>query len=159
MMNQRNPSSPPLLVYLYASRDRAWRRRLENQLSISQQQGKLQQWHRDAIQAGEKPEVVLQEQLTRAAAIVLLLSPELNMDDFFRYFRTWQETLPRASTPQIVPILIRPTLDQGYYAGSQQILPRNKKALSTWKDEDKAAYEVTREILSLIEQYSTPGNE
>src|SRR5579885_1018729 len=139
---------PLTVFYSYADEDEEFRQLLARHLSILRRQKMIVEWHRHKIAPGAHQEHIRNEQLAKAAIILLLISP-----DFFASKYHWteiQQALERdaAGDARVIPILLQPCDWQNTPIASLQYLPRNGRPVSLWEHHDEALLEITQAIRS-----------
>jgi hypothetical protein len=138
----------PARLYIgYAPEDAAYHEALRTHLSWLQREGLIFAWHDHLLSPNT---VRLQRQideLSRADAIVLLLSPD--------YLRSEHCTLvemkaalqqARSGKSCLVPVLVRPVYVRGGPFDGIQLLPTNGKPVSSWEEKDAAWVHIVDQI-------------
>ena len=148
--------SPVTVFYSYAHEDERLRRRLEKHLSLLRRQGMLAEWHDRKIVPGTDWAHTIDEHLTTASVILLLISPDFLASDYC-YGVEMQRALERdaAGEAHIIPILVRPVDWEGAPFAHLHCLPSDAKPVTRWRNLDEAFVDVARGIRSALEDLST----
>ncbi|WP_437855087.1 SIR2 family protein [Sorangium sp. So ce363] len=141
---------PVRVFFSYASRDEELLARLEAQMTPLRREGLIALWHSGKIGAGEDTERAIGEQLEAADLILLLVSAS--------YLASEQgdaqvaRAMERRAAGQavVVPILLRPCDWETTRFAELQAVPRDKKPVTKWPDEDEAFLQVVREIRAVV---------
>src|SRR5438067_3302710 len=104
------PKQEIKLFYCYAREDEALLNELEMHLTTLNRLYNLANWHDRKIIPGENWEQVIDQHLSTADIILLLISPHFMASDYC-YGKEMQRALERhqAGTCRVIPILLRPT--------------------------------------------------
>ena len=158
MGEQKKPMVPPLtLFYSYAHEDELLRNELEKHLSLLHRQGFISEWHDRQILAGDEWAQVIDEHLERASIILLLVSADFLASDYC-YAIEMQRALERRKRGEarVIPIILRPCDWRNSPFATQQCLPRDGKAVTTWQDKDEAFLAIAQGLRRTIEQERIP---
>jgi tetratricopeptide (TPR) repeat protein len=146
---------PPREIFCSFARDQkdeAFLRELEQQLLPLQRAGRLVLWHRGQIRGGENSAEILRNWEARATVILLLVSPAfLASDDCAQETHRARER-QRAGDARVIPVIVRPCAWQGAAFDDLQCLPRNKKAVSTWRNRDLAWQHVIAGLREIFDE-------
>ncbi len=152
------PSTPTEVFIASAERDRTLRRALEIQLSLLHRRGLVTLWHEQQIEPGTERAQEIDAHLDAAGVIVLLISPAFVASDY-----CYDQVLPRAlkrhadGQAQVVPVLLRPLDDWEHAAfGHLQPLPANRRAITDWRNRERAFTEVVTGIRQAVEALRGP---
>ncbi|WP_437756548.1 toll/interleukin-1 receptor domain-containing protein [Sorangium sp. So ce1389] len=141
-------------VYLsYAPEDDKPRSRLEAHLATMKREGLLETWCPKAIAAGQEQRGKIDENLRAADVILLCVSADYVASDY-AYDVEVALAMQRWSLgeAQVVPILVRPAEWETLPYGRLDPLPRDRKPVSTWEDQDEAWLDVAKGIRSIVER-------
>jgi TIR domain len=154
-------SSKPKLIeifYSYASTedgiDEKLQQQLEKHLGILKRQGKISNWHKRNIMAGQNALQETAKHLNSAQIVLLLISP-----DFIDSDECWdlemQQALERQKEEKtlVVPVLLRPVDYKAAPFTHLQVLPKNGKPITSWSNQDEAFEDIARHIRLLAEQF------
>lgn len=153
------PPAPVSLFYSYAHEDEDLRDELQRHLKILQLRGLIAPWHDRAILPGQAWDQAIHRELQRAELVLLLLSVDFLSSDYILGVEL-QTALRRArdGSATVVPILLRPldldALDGGPLPMAQlmqrQGLPRDLKAVNTWRPRDAAWVSVSKGLRATV---------
>src|SRR5690242_4224174 len=154
------------IFYSYAHEDEALRKELEKHLASLQHQGFIAGWHDRLISGGTEWKHEIDSHLNTAGIILLLISASFIVSDYC-YSIEMKRALERheAGEARVIPIILKPVDWTDAPFSKLQVLPRNRKPITSWKDRNTAFLEVAtaiRETLkdlrksSSINQPSTP---
>ncbi len=143
---------PIEVFYAYAREDTALRDELEKHLSLIQRQGLIASWSDRQILPGSDWPREVDEHLSSAAIILLLISPDFLATDYY-YGVEMQGALERHERGeiQVIPIILRPVDWQGAPFAHLQGLPRDTKPVTSWSNRDEAFFDIARGIRWTIE--------
>jgi TIR domain len=144
----------PVSIFIsYAYEDEPLHKELEKHLSLLRRQGLVSTWQDRQITAGTDWAQAIDEHLSSASIILLLISPDFLASDYC-YGIEMQHALDRdkAGQARVIPILMRPVDWKGAPFAHLQVLPPNAKAITTWSDQDVAFVDVIMGLRRLIEQ-------
>jgi tetratricopeptide (TPR) repeat protein len=141
------------LFYCYAREDRALRDELEIHLSLLRRQYRLSSWHDREILPGERWEEAIDQHISTADIVLLLISPHFLNSDYC-YGIEMQRVLERHKLGicRVVPILLRPTYWEDAPFSHLQILPTSAIPISRWPDRDEAFADVVTGISKIIKE-------
>lgn len=153
-------AAPPVsLFYSYAHEDEALRDELQRHLKILQLRGLIRPWHDRAILPGKAWDSEIHAELQAADLVLLLLSVDFLSSDYILGVEL-KTALQRAQdgSATVVPILLRPldldALDGGPLPMAQllqrQGLPRDLKAVNTWRPRDAAWVSVSKGLRATV---------
>ena len=164
MSSPERSEAPISLFYSYSHKDENLRDKLETHLSLLKNQGVIQDWHDRRIGAGTEWEGAIDENLRHARIILLLVSADFLASKYCRDVEI-RKAMERheAGTAQVIPVILRPVDGwQSAAFGRLQALPKNGKAVTTWKNRDEAFADVARGIrdaaMSLGTRLSVSGS-
>lgn len=148
-------ASPPLKLFLsYAHKDEKQVDELRKDLKLMERNGLIRPWYDRALTAGEKWEARILQELNEADAIVCQLSRDFLNSDFC-VLTELETAIRRQETGEAVLIAYVltdcgwkevPNLDQF------QILPKDAKPLSDWKNKNKYWRAVAEGIQSALKE-------
>ncbi|WP_437689127.1 SIR2 family protein [Sorangium sp. So ce176] len=149
--NARTTAQRPVRVFFsYASRDEELLSRLEAHMSPLKREGLIAPWHSGKIGAGEDLERAIGEQLESADLILLLVSASFLASEQGDAQVTRAMERRAAGQAAVVPILLRPCDWETTRFAELQAVPRDKKPVTKWADEDEALLQVVREIRAVV---------
>ncbi|XXX76640.1 SIR2 family protein [Sorangium sp. So ce134] len=141
---------PVRVFFSYASRDEELLARLEAHMSPLKREGLIAPWHSGKIGAGEDLERAIGEQLEAADLILLLVSASYLASEQGDAQVTRAMERRAAGQAAVVPILLRPCDWETTRFAELQAVPRDKKPVTKWADEDEALLQVVREIRAVV---------
>jgi tetratricopeptide (TPR) repeat protein len=149
MITHRNAIS---IFLSYAHEDEPLLRQLETHLSLLKRQGLISTWYDRQIAPGTDWAKVIDERLELASIILLLVSPDFLASDYC-YQVEMKRALERHEADQacVIPVALRPADWKGAPFAHLQALPTDAKAITTWRNRDKALVNVAAGIRRTIE--------
>ncbi len=139
------------IFYSYSMRDEELRGELTKHLSFLRQKGVLREWHEQKLSPGDSREAEIDRHLETAAVILLLVSSDYAASDTL-WNRQMLRALERARRDGtvVIPVLLRPcTWEQAPFA-HLQVLPRDRRPVTSWQDRDAALRDVAAGIHEAI---------
>ena len=123
----------------YAHKDRIWKDRLIEHLSLLKQQGHIAMWYDQDISAGVEWQQAIHEHLDNAQVILLLISPSFVAAEHC-YCREMMRAIERhnAGDARVIPIILRPVDWRDTPFGKLQALPLNGQPIMAWKKNNLA---------------------
>jgi len=148
-------SGPPLKLFVaYAHQDEKYVYELRKDLKLMERNGLIQVWTAHALAAGEKWDRRIRDELYQADIIVFQISRDFLNSDFLLEELNIAHERMKAGKAQLVAYIIA---DCGWKEVPQlaqiQILPRNAKPLSDWKNKDKYWRDVAEGISHVVHRY------
>ncbi len=140
------------IFYSYSMKDEELRGELTKHLSFLRQKGVLREWHEQKLSPGDSREAEIDRHLETAAVILLLVSSDYAASDTL-WNRQMLRALERARRDGtvVIPVLLRPcTWEQAPFA-HLQVLPRDRRPVTSWQDRDAALRDVAAGILLVRE--------
>jgi hypothetical protein len=143
----------PLRVFIsYAQADEAYRKRLEVHLAPLKREGLIAPWHNRMIDPGAESAADIDQNLTTAEIVLLLVSPDfIASEDCFEKELKLALDRHEQGTARVIPILIRPTDFSRMPFAKLEPLPRADKPVSTWRNADEAWLEVAKGIRRVVQ--------
>jgi tetratricopeptide (TPR) repeat protein len=141
------------VFYSYAHEDEPFRQELEKHLSLLKRQGVIAGWHDRHITAGAEWKGQIDQHLESAQIILLLISPDFMASDYC-YDVEMTRALERHEQREarVIPVLLRYADWESAPFGKLQYLPRNRKPVKSWADQDEAFREIAKEIREVIQK-------
>jgi hypothetical protein len=139
---------PIKLFYCYAPQDRKLRDELEKQLISLKRLGQITLRLNREILAGTNWSHVEDGRFQAADVILLLISPDFFLSDYHYGIEMYHALEKHAAeNVWVIPIILRPTaLWEKTPIGKLQVLPRDRKAITTRSDRETAFVDVVKEI-------------
>jgi hypothetical protein len=147
-----SPDSKPISVFFsYAHEDELFREELEKHLGILQRQGFICNWHDRKITAGTEWAGQIDDCINTAGVILLLVSADFIASDYC-YEVEMKRALERhdKGEARVIPVILRPVDWHIAPFGKLQALPEKGKAVTTWKNRDKAFADIARGIREVV---------
>ncbi len=144
----------PLSVFIsYAHKDESLRQKLETHLSLLQRQGLVASWHDRQILPGASLAEEIDAHLEAASLILLLISPDFLASDYC-YDVEMKRALERHASGEacVIPIILRPSDWHDAPFGDVRCLPRDGKAVTTWRNRDEALVDIAQGLRRTIEE-------
>ena len=137
----------------YAHKDRIWKDRLIEHLSLLKQQGHIAMWYDQDISAGVEWQQAIHEHLDNAQVILLLISPSFVAAEHC-YCREMMRAIERhnAGDARVIPIILRPVDWRDTPFGKLQALPLNGQPIMACRNRDTALFDVAQSIRKAIEE-------
>src|SRR6266516_4006866 len=147
------PGVPFTIFCSYAHKDEALCRQLQTHLRVLERQGRLFLWHDRLIAAGSEWVKAIDEHLTAASLILLLISPDFFASDYC-YGIEMSTALQRqqANQARVIPILLRPVHWQDAPFAYLKALPIDGKPITLWHNRDAAWTNVVTGIHQAINE-------
>jgi hypothetical protein len=139
------------VFYSYSHKDEQYREQLEEHLSILRRMGLIKEWSDRKITGGQEWRQKIEEELSKADLIILLVSPSF-IDSDFCYTNELAAAISRheIGEARVVPVFVRKgSYDDAPFAGIQGF-PKNAKPISLWDDRDEAWTDVVAGIRKVI---------
>lgn len=157
-MDQQQPD-PVTLFYSYASEDKELRDELEKHLSVLQRQSIITGWYDGLIVPGMDRAQAVYEYLNKASIILLLVSSDFLASDYL-YNEELQLALERSERREasVMVVILRPCDWEQATFGRLKCLPSDRKAVTTWSNQDEAFLNIEQGIRQAIEQRATSNH-
>src|SRR2546421_283317 len=135
------------LFHSYAHKDEKLRDELNKHLYNLKRQGFIVDWYDRDISAGTDWEQTIDAHLNTASVILLLISPDFMASEYCYSFEM-KRALERHETGEarVIPIILKPVDWTGAPFSKLQVLPRNRKAVTSWKNRNAAFLEIATDI-------------
>lgn len=141
-------------VFLLCSlADEALRRQLEEHLAVLEDEQLIVLWHEEKVLAGEDRQKRIDDHLSHAEIILLLISASFLSSDVCA-----QDQLPRAlarhaaGNAVVIPLYLRPVAWERTLFAAIPGLPRGGVPVTLWPNQDEAWVEMTRGIAAVAAQ-------
>jgi HEAT repeat protein len=135
------------LFFSYAPKDEALQQELAKHLNLLERQGVISSWDSRQILPGDEREQVISQQLNTADIILLLISSD-SIADNTCYDLEIKRAMERhqAGEAHVIPILLRPVDWAGAPFSQLDMLPKNKRPVTTWDNRDEAFRQIAEGI-------------
>lgn len=139
------------IVFSYSHKDEELRDQLETHLKLLQRQQIISTWHDRRILAGDKWKGKIDDNFSRADAILLLVSPDFLASDYC-YDVEMQMALEREAKGEVkvIPVILRACDWHTAPFGKLQALPKDGKAITSWANRDEAWNDVAKGIRTAV---------
>jgi internalin A len=147
------PSRRLKVFYSYSHADEDLRDKLATHLKILERRGLIEPWHDRRIPPGTEWKGQIDASLERADLILLLVSANFVSSDYC-YKIEMARALKRhdAGAARVIPIIVRDCHWRGASFGHLQPLPKDGRAVTSWRDRDAAWRDVAEGIEKAIEE-------
>src|SRR5438874_2040111 len=127
------------VFYSYDQADEPLLKELEKHLAILLRQGYITSWNKREISAGQEWKYESDKYLNRANIILLLVSPDFIASDYC-YSIEMKRAMERheAKEARVIPIILRPVSWEDALFGTLQVLPTNRRPVTSWPSRDEA---------------------
>lgn len=148
------PKSAPLAFFSYSKADITHLKEFQKHLHPLERSDKIRLWDDLKIRPGKEWDKTIQNSLSTADIIFLLLSP-----DFLNTEYIWDIEMVEAirrheeGTARVIPIKVRPCAWEDTPFRKLQGLPRKDQVISTAEDQDGIWLEVVKEIKGILEDW------
>ncbi len=143
----------PIQIFVsYSHKDETLRDRLSAHLSSLERSGVIIEWHDRRIPPGDEWEEAIDERIETARMILLLISSDFMKSDYCQ--SESKRALERRENGEaiVIPVILRPCDWPNTPFCKLQALPRDRKAVTTWENEDEAFTNVVEGIRKAIEE-------
>jgi|GEM_PF-4371095 len=143
---------PLRLFYSYSHKDESLRDELQNHLSTLKRLGTISEWHDRKIPAGSAWKGEIDENLTSADVVLLLVSSDFLASDYCFDVET-KKALERheAGDLLLIPVVLRPCDWKDTPIGQLQALPKNACPVTKWENRDEAFLDIVEGIKRSIQ--------
>ncbi|MDQ2714961.1 MAG: TIR domain-containing protein, partial [Chloroflexota bacterium] len=134
-----------------SDQDEGLRKQLDDNLKLFETSGRIKGWHKREVRAGQEWATEINRYLNTAQIILLLVS-----SDFLASPSCYDEMMQAMARYErreaiVVPVLLRPGYYKGAPFGSLEMLPSNKKPITSWSNRDQAFENIVEGLDSIIE--------
>src|SRR5439155_2455368 len=143
------------VFYIFAQEDEELRAGLEKQLALLRKLGLITDWHSGKIYAGREWMSEIENHLHAAQIILLLISAYFMASDSYDIARQAMERY-EAGSARVIPIILRPVDWKGAIFDRLEVLPTNKRPVTSWTHRDEAFFNVAKGIINIVEELSAP---
>jgi len=161
LQRQETPSvqSPVNVFVSYSHRDEALKEQLAEHLAILRREGLIDVWSDRPIAVGSEWQSSLQDRLDTSEMVLLLVSADFLASDFFQD-ATFERLLERHQQEEtrLIPIVLRPCLWQESPLMNFQVLPRDARPVTEWRDVDRAFSNIVQGLRRVAESIQQQRN-
>lgn len=147
------PSLRDIEIFVsYSHNDKELRNELEKDLNILKRQYDITSWSDGEIPAGREWAHEIEEHLSKADIILLLISPDFLASNYC-YEEEMMKAMMRheAKEAYVIPIVLRPALWEISPFGKLQALPTGGHPITLWDNRDAAFLDVAKGIQRAVE--------
>ncbi len=151
------PAKNPLrLFYCYAHEDKALRDTLDKHLSNLKRRRLVEIWYDRETSPGMEWEHEIDEHLSSADIILLLVSADFLASDYC-YGKEMARALQRheEGTARVIPIILRPVHWEDAPFSKLQVLPTGTKPVTRWMNPDDAYEDIVRSLYGVVKELRT----
>src|SRR5438552_896300 len=140
----------------YARSDKLYLEELKKHLTPLERQGLIAMKADIDIDPGMEWEREINHHLGKAHIILLLVSSDFIASDYC-YKNEMKQAMERheQGEARVIPILLRPVIWRETPLGKLQVLPKNARTVTEWRDRDKAWFSIAQEIEQVAKQWLT----
>lgn len=143
----------------YSDEDRRFQENLERHLNSLVRKGSVLVWDKHKVQPGQERRHEIDAQLEQARLILLLISSNfISSDDCYARDLAIALQRNRHANIRVIAILLKPCTWDELAFSSFQILPRNRLAVSRWKNRDLAFSQIVEEIEKVVQELRQYGD-
>jgi hypothetical protein len=141
------------LFVSYSHQDEPLKKALIEHLKPLQRMNLIETWHDQKIKPGDEWEKEVSAQIARADIILLLISIDF-INSAYCYDVELEHALERheAGNSRVIPIILRSCLWHKMPFAKLQALPKEGKAITSWRDQDEALLTVVEGIQAVAEE-------
>ena len=143
------------VFYVFVQEDEELRADLEKQLALLRTLGLITDWHSGKICAGRERKSEIENHLYTAQIILLLISAHFMASDSYDIARQAMERY-EAGSAHVIPIILRPVDWKDAPFDRLEVLPTNRKPVTSWTHRDEAFLDVAKGIRNVVEELSAP---
>lgn len=142
---------PIQVFFSYAHKDTDLMDQVRLQLKVLELEGRIVKWYDRMIEPGSEWNPEIESRLMSADIVLLLVSPDF-INSSYCYDIEVKLALKRheSGAARVIPIILRPCLWTEAPFAKLQALPRDGKAITTWKNTDEACYDVALGVLQVV---------
>lgn len=136
--------SHPLKIFIsFSSLDQKLKQEFSDHLKVLEHSNRVEIWEGHMIKAGSEWDEEIRTKIISSDLFIILLSKNSLVSE---YINTVELSIAMREKKNIVPIILKPCNWLETSISRYQCLPRNGKAISTYKDRDKIFTEVIQTI-------------
>ena len=143
------------VFFAYSRKDTILRERLDVHLSALKRKDFIDTWYDGQIDAGKEWEMEINNNLSKADIILLLISADFIASDYcFKVEMKKAITRHERGDAVVIPILLKPCDWKDLPFSKIQALPQNGKHITSkhWKDDDHALTEIAQSVRGIVEK-------
>jgi WD40 repeat protein len=138
----------------YAREDQPLLIKLKKHLAFLERESTLSIWHDMDISPGAEWQEEIDKHFSIAHIILLLISPDFMASEYC-YSKEMKQAMERHEREEarVIPILLRPGVWQDAPFAKLQILPKNARSVTEWRNRDKAWSAIAQDIKQVVEEW------
>jgi replicative DNA helicase len=150
---KRMALTPVRLFFSYSHKDEAFKGDLEAHLKILQRRGLIDTWSDRQIIPGQDWESAIQKELDHADIILFLVSAQFIASDYC-YGKELSRAMERheRNEAKVIPVIVRPVDWNDAPFSMLQALPKDRKPVTLWTNQDEAWLDVEEGIKKAVEE-------
>ena len=143
----------------YSHEDEELRNEFEVHLAMLRRQGLIEVWNDRRLNAGDRLDWTINDELDRADIILLLISPNFLASDYcYKIEKGRALERHRANEARLISVILRPCDWQHTDLAEFVVTPRDGRPITRWPDRDEAFLDVIQSIrVALIDIGKTSG--
>ncbi|GCE12489.1 WD40 repeat domain-containing protein [Tengunoibacter tsumagoiensis] len=141
---------PIKVFFAYAVEDEKYQQQLQRHLSILRKNKLIDDWSPSNTLAGEERKKLFEMHFDTAQIILFLVSADFISSELYPELLDYAMERHRKDDVKVIPILIRAVNIDGTPLKEWQMLPRNGKAITLWKNKDEGYAHLAHEIKMVI---------
>jgi TIR domain len=142
---------PMRLFYSYSHKDEKHLDKLRTHLSLLRREGLIDEWHDRKIGAGQNLDTEIDKNLALSRIILLLVSADFLQSDYcYSTEMTRALEMHEAGKARVIPVILRPVDWKSAPFAKLKALPKDGKAVTTWRNQDAAWTTVAERIRAAI---------
>lgn len=146
--------TPQKVCYSYAREDEAFIMQLKSQLTMQRRWHTIEDWDPWLLPAGSERELQMHQHVLEDDIFILGISPAyISSDDLYAELEAilaqWT-----ARKSAIIPLLLRPINTDDLPIHEMQILPRSKRPISDYEQQEEIWQEISQEIKTVVQARS-----
>lgn len=140
----------------YSHEDESHKDKFVQHLSSLKRSGRIEDWHDRKIVAGQKWEAEIDSNLKRSNIVIFLISSSFMSSEYCVGIEaTTAMEMHAAEEAVLIPVIVRPTDWKDSELSKFQALPKDAKAITTWKNEDEAWLNVVEGVRTSLEEFES----
>lgn len=146
-------TKPTEIFFSYAHEDEDLMDAVRRQLIAFERRGLILKWHDRKIPPGDEWRKVIDDRIRIARIVLLFLSPYFIESDYCYEFEMMVALKRHAHGEAVViPIVLRPCPWQETPLAFLQALPKDGRAVTTWRNRDQVSLTIAEEIMKVVKR-------
>ena len=144
---------PIEIFFSYAHEDEALMDAVRRQLIVFDRRNLIQKWYDRKIPPGDSWRKAIDSRIRRARIVLLFLSPHFIESDYCYEIEMMVALKPHKHREAVViPVILRPCPWQQTPLAFLEALPKDGRAISTWRNRDEVCLAVAEEIMKVVDR-------